>query len=54
MEGTIVAKGNARTMAFLREKKAKDGKLNRLGEWILSGGNLGGYYTTDDLRCILR
>ena len=39
---------------YLKEKKAKDGKLNKLGEWFLSGKSTGLYYEKKDLKYILR
>ena len=59
-----VKKGkNGDLIEFLREKKARDGRLNKLGEWLLANeGNTGWYITggsgtcsrsTPDLRRIL-
>lgn len=41
---------------FLKEKKAKDGKLSKTGEWILSGKakDLGLYVLPDNMKYILR
>lgn len=39
---------------FLREKKARDGKLNKLGEWFLANGDTGLYLREKDLKYILR
>ncbi len=39
---------------FLKEKKARDGKLNKLGEWLLSNGDTGLYLREGDLKYILR
>lgn len=41
-------------MQFLMEKKKKDGKLNKLGEWLLSGGDTGWRMEKKDMRYILR
>ena len=42
--------------AFLREKKARDGRLNKLGEWLLSGKSreLGCRITPDDMKSVLK
>jgi hypothetical protein len=39
---------------FLKDKKAKDGKLSKIGEWFLSGKTTG--YTIDkkNMRYILK
>lgn len=39
---------------FLKEKKARDGKLNKLGEWFLSHGDTGLYLRESDLKYVLR
>lgn len=41
---------------FLKEKKAKDGRLSKLGEWLLSGKGkqLGWKILPDDMKYILR
>lgn len=39
---------------FLRDKKAKDGKLSKLGEWLLSGKETGLYIKEQDMKYILR
>lgn len=39
---------------FLKEKKAMDGKLSKLGEWLLSGGKTGWYIRDEDIKYILR
>ncbi len=52
------AKGNKEKngdlIQFLKEKKARDGKLNKLGEWLLNGA--GPLFTWDekDLKYILK
>lgn len=39
---------------FLKEKKARDGKLNKLGEWFLAHGETGLYLRERDLKYVLR
>ncbi len=41
---------------FLREKKARDGKLSKIGEWVLSGksSELGLYVKPENMKYILR
>lgn len=39
---------------FLKEKKAKDGKLSKIGEWFLSGKRTGWYVRDEDMKYILR
>lgn len=45
---------NGDLIQFLKEKKARDGKLNKLGEWLLNGA--GPLFTWDekDLKYILK
>lgn len=45
---------NGDLIDFLREKKERDGKLNKLGEWLLNGA--GPLFTWDekDLKYILK
>ena len=40
--------------AFLREKKARDGRLNKLGEWLLSGKKTGWTMDKKDMKYILK
>lgn len=51
-----VKKGkNGDLIEFLREKKARDGRLNKLGEWLLANeGNTGWYITEGSMKYILR
>lgn len=39
---------------FLKEKKTKDGKLNKLGEWLLAKGDTGLYVRKKDMKYVLR
>ncbi len=39
---------------FLKAKKARDGKLNKLGEWLLSKGDTGLYIREEDMKYILK
>lgn len=39
---------------YLKKKKAKDGKLSKLGEWLLSGRQTGLYIKDRDMKYILR
>ena len=39
---------------FLKEKKAKDGKLSKFGEWILSGKKSEWTYDEKDLKFIMK
>ena len=39
---------------FLKKKKEKDGKLSKLGEWLLSGSQTGLYIKKRDMKYILR
>ncbi len=39
---------------FLKAKKARDGKLNKLGEWLLAKGDTGLYFREEDMKYILR
>lgn len=39
---------------FLKKKKEKDGKLSKLGEWLLSGSQTGLYIKERDMKYILR
>ena len=39
---------------FLKEKKAKGEKLNKLGEWLLAKGDTGLYIKDEDMKYILR
>lgn len=41
-------------ITFLKEKKANGGKLNKLGEWLLSKGDTGLYIRDEDMKYILR
>ena len=43
-------------MKFLEEKKAKDGRLSKIGEWMLSGKakELGLYVLPENMKYILR
>lgn len=46
---------NGDLIDLLREKKARDGKLNKLGEWLLANdGNTGWYITEGSMKYILR
>lgn len=45
---------NTRSVQYMQEKKNRDGKLNKLGEWMLSGKQTGWTYDTKDIRYILR
>lgn len=39
---------------FLEEKKARDGKLSKLGEWLLMKGDTGFYVREEDMKYILK
>ncbi|HIY88146.1 MAG TPA: hypothetical protein H9824_05520 [Candidatus Bacteroides pullicola] len=39
---------------FLKEKKARDGRLSKIGEWFLSGRSTGLYIREEDMKYILR
>ena len=39
---------------YLKEKKASGGKLNKLGEWLLSKGDTGLYIKEEDMKYILK
>ena len=39
---------------FLKEKKARDGRLSKIGEWFLSGKKTGLYIREEDMKYILR
>lgn len=39
---------------FLKEKKERDGKLSKIGEWFLSGKSTGWYIEDKNLKYILR
>lgn len=39
---------------FLKEKKAKDGKLSKIGEWFLSGKSLGWDIEPKNMKYILK
>ena len=46
---------NGDLIEFLREKKARDGKLNKLGEWLLANeGNTGWYITEGSMKYIMK
>lgn len=42
------------TIEFLKAKKAKDGKLNKLGEWILNGGKTGWAISEKNMKYVLK
>ena len=48
-----LAKGGGFT-EFLEAKKARDGRLNKLGEWLLSKGDTGMYIKDKDMKYILK
>ena len=39
---------------YLKEKKAKDGKLSKIGEWFLSGKSLGWEIEPKNMKYILK
>lgn len=41
---------------FLKEKKARDGKLSKMGEWMLSGKakSLGLYVSPENMKYVMR
>ena len=41
-------------IAFLKVKKARDGRLNKLGEWLLAKGDTGLYIKEEDMKYILK
>lgn len=41
-------------LQFLREKKARDGKLSAIGEWMLSGKSTGWYIKPENMRYVMR
>lgn len=41
-------------IGFLKEKKARDGRLNKLGEWLLKHGDTGLYIKNEDMKYILK
>ena len=46
---------NGDLIQFLREKKARDGRLNKLGEWLLANeGDTGWRITEGSMKYILR
>lgn len=45
---------NSGFIEFLKEKKARDGRLNKLGEWMLAKGDTGLYIREKDMKYILR
>ena len=42
------------TIDFLKAKKTKDGKLNKLGEWILGGGKTGWEIADKNMKYVLK
>lgn len=44
------------SVEYLREKKAKDGRLSKIGEWLLSGKGkeLGWKVSPENMKYILR
>lgn len=47
---------NTESLELLKAKKEKDGKLSRIGEWLLSGKSreLGCRITPDDMKSVLK
>lgn len=47
---------NTESLEVLKAKKEKDGKLSRIGEWLLSGKGreLGWHITPDDMKAVLK
>lgn len=45
---------NSGFIEFLKKKKARDGRLNKLGEWLLAKGDTGLYIREKDMKYILR
>ena len=41
-------------MEYLKTKKARDGKLSKLGEWLLAKGDTGLYIREEDMKYILK
>lgn len=41
-------------MKLLKAKKARDGKLNKLGEWLLAKSDTGLYIKEKDMKYILK
>lgn len=39
---------------FLADKKKKDGKLNKLGEWLLSHGKNHDFWVTEDMKAVMK
>lgn len=39
---------------FLKEKKAREGRLSKIGEWFLSGEKTGWYIKDENMKYILK